>query len=202
MRVQHHPERPHGESIRARTVTNTQAAGSDALDPQRRPDRYRAVPILAFIVQQGCYGDADSEQKGATTMQIVNVLATMPVADHDAAVTWYRRFFDRPADDAPMAGLAEWFFPNAGGVQVFADTDHAGAATLTLSVADIDQAVATLAARGIQAGEINTGVKSRFTNLTDPAGNTIVLAQDILSASGGREDILGRCRVGATCILQ
>ncbi len=135
------------------------------------------------IVQQRCCGDVTRERRGAMTMQIVNVLATMPVADHDAAVAWYRRFFNRPADDAPMAGLAEWFFPDTGGVQVFAAADHAGAATLTLGVADIDQTVATLAARGIQAGAIDTGVKSRFTNLTDPAGNTIVLAQDTAPAS-------------------
>ena len=76
-----------------------------------------------------------------------------------------------------MPGLAEWFFPHAGGVQVFVDADHAGAATLTLSVADLDQTVAALAARGIQAGAIDTGVVSRFTKLTDPAGNTIMLAQ-------------------------
>ncbi len=110
-------------------------------------------------------------------MSSERVLAGMPVADHDGATAWYARFFDRPADLAPMPGLAEWHLSPAGGVQVFYDADHAGAATMTLGVADIDGYLAALAERGISVGEATNGVISRFASITDPEGNTIMVAE-------------------------
>lgn len=109
-------------------------------------------------------------------MQIVNILATVPVGDHEAAVAWYAQLFGRAADSAPMVGLAEWHF-SSGGIQVTGDAEHAGAATVTLVVADIAAAVEALTARGCDVGAISAGAISRFAPLRDLDGNTLMLAE-------------------------
>ena len=121
-------------------------------------------------------------------MSIVNVLAGIPVANHERAVAWYARFFDRPADATPMPGLAEWHCAPSGGVQVFRDEEHAGGATLTLGVADIDAFIAALASRGITAGDVSDGAVSRFASVTDPEGNTIILAELYADGAGATQN--------------
>jgi glyoxylase I family protein len=41
-------------------------------------------------------------------MAIDKVLADVAVDDFALALTWYERLLGRPADAAPMDGLAEW----------------------------------------------------------------------------------------------
>jgi hypothetical protein len=48
-------------------------------------------------------------------MAIDNVLADVAVDDFASALTWYERLLGRPADAAPMAGLAEWYLAEGGG---------------------------------------------------------------------------------------
>ncbi|WP_332112865.1 hypothetical protein [Rhodococcus ruber] len=40
-----------------------------------------------------------------------HVFAVIAVRDIDSAATWYRRLFDRPADNNPMPSLVEWQAP-------------------------------------------------------------------------------------------
>ena len=110
-------------------------------------------------------------------MQFQTVFAGTPVADHAAAQAWYERLLGRPADRRPMDGLAEWDLTAGGGIQVSIDAERAGTTVLTLSVDDLDGYAATLKGRGITVGTIETGVVSRFAAVTDPDGNTIMLAE-------------------------
>ncbi len=105
------------------------------------------------------------------------VLAGIPVADHDAATAWYTQFFGRDADLAPMPGLAEWHCTPLGGVQIFHDPEHAGGATLTLGVPDLNGYLAALRGRGIAVGAVTSGAISRFAPVTDPEGNTMMIAE-------------------------
>lgn len=110
-------------------------------------------------------------------MAITNVLAELAVADFDAALAWYGRFFGRPPDRRPMDGLAEWQPTESGAVQLFQDPTHAGHGLLTLAVDDLQRHLADLGGRGITAGEVARGDTSSFASVTDPEGNTITLAE-------------------------
>jgi hypothetical protein len=48
-------------------------------------------------------------------MAIDKVLADVAVDDFASALTWYERLLGRPADAAPMEGLAEWHLAEGGG---------------------------------------------------------------------------------------
>lgn len=108
-------------------------------------------------------------------MPIAHLLAVVPVADFDAAQTWYEQLFGRAADNLPMAGLlVEWQVTDSGWVQVTHDPERAGTGLLNFAVDDLPQHLAELAARGIAPGEIvqaNKGVQ--LSTLSDPDGNTI-----------------------------
>lgn len=104
------------------------------------------------------------------------VLASLPVTDLAAAASWYERLFGRPADRRPMPGLVEWQLTVGGGVQL-AQADGAGTGTATLTVDDLDMLVADLRSRDVEVEDPTTGTGARFTQLTDPDGNTVVLAE-------------------------
>ena len=107
-------------------------------------------------------------------MAIDHVLAVAPTADFDAAYAWYERLFDRPADNRPMEGLAEWRVTDSGWVQLTGDAERAGSALLNFAVDDIDRHVDELSARGLTASAIETVTKGvRLSAIRDPDGNTI-----------------------------
>lgn len=108
-------------------------------------------------------------------MTIEHVLAVVPVADFDAAHTWYERLFGRPADNLPMEGrLVEWRVTETGWVQVTADADRAGSALLNFAVDDLDRHLADLSRRGLAPGAIETVNKGvQLSAIRDPDGNTI-----------------------------
>ena len=111
------------------------------------------------------------------------VFAGLPVADFDAAIEFYERLFGRPADLVPKEGDSAWRLADPGWVYVVRDDDRSGRGLLTLLVDDLEAHVAELAGRGIETDPIETvpGTLAR-TVVTDPAGNTIQLAQPL----GGR----------------
>lgn len=112
-------------------------------------------------------------------MSTTMVLAVVPVADFDAAVSWYERFFGRQADARPMPGLADWHLTGSAWVQVFRDPGRAGATLLNFAVDDMDTHRAELAERGLTSGEITTTSKNaRLSAITDPEGNTITLIEN------------------------
>lgn len=105
------------------------------------------------------------------------MLAELFVRDLDGALVWYETFFGRPPDRRPMPGLAEWQLTAGGGVQVFESADAAGTATATLTTDDLDALLAELRTRGVDVEDPTTGTGARFTQLADPDGNTIALAE-------------------------
>lgn len=111
-----------------------------------------------------------------TDSAYTGVLANLPVHDVAAAGPWYERLFGRPPDRNPMPGLLEWQLTAGGGVQV-AQSDGARTGTATLTVDDLDALVADLRSRDVEVETPTTGTGARFVQLSDPAGNTIVLAE-------------------------
>lgn len=83
-------------------------------------------------------------------MPISAALAVAAVRDLAEAREFYGRLFDRPADEEPMP---------------------------TLLVTHLDDLLISLGERGITTGNVIDGVISRVAQTTDPAGNTITLAE-------------------------
>src|SRR5262249_57966665 len=82
-------------------------------------------------------------------MTDVEVLfAAVTVADLDGAVAWYARLFGRPADIVPNDNEVMWRLADAAWLYVLRDEKRAGHALVTVCVADLDLALAGLAARG------------------------------------------------------
>ncbi|THA26397.1 VOC family protein [Streptomyces sp. RKND-216] len=113
-------------------------------------------------------------------MHVSHVLAVAPVRDVETSVLWYERLIGRPADTRPMPSLADWHLTPDGWVQVFESPEHAGSTLLNLTVADLDEALAELAARGLAAGPVQSGGGGtvRFAALHDPDGNRITLLEN------------------------
>jgi glyoxylase I family protein len=112
-------------------------------------------------------------------MPIKRVLAGVAVADVDAARPWYERLFGRPADELPMAGLAEWHFPSCGVVQLVASAERAGRSLLTLDLDNLERELAVMQRRGLGAGALDdtTSDKVLIATAIDPEGNAITLVE-------------------------
>ena len=110
-------------------------------------------------------------------MPITTALAAVAVADLTEATKFYTRLFNRPADEQPMPTLAQWNLEPAGGVQVVKDATRSGSSLLTLIVTDFDELLNSLGNRGIETGEVISGVISRIAQVKDPDGNTITFAE-------------------------
>ena len=112
-------------------------------------------------------------------MTDVEVLfAAVTVADLDRAVAWYARLFGRPADIVPNDNEVMWRLADAAWLYVVRDEKRAGHALVTLCVADLDQAVADIAARGITGRLAQIiGDACRKATFTDAEGNTVSLIE-------------------------
>jgi hypothetical protein len=80
------------------------------------------LPFPEFLITNG------------VLMPIVSALAGIMVNNLDAAVAWYEKLLDRPADKRPMDGLAEWQMPDGGWIQVYEDKERAGFSSVTFAV--------------------------------------------------------------------
>lgn len=116
-----------------------------------------------------------------SAMSISAVLAAVAVADLSQAKDFYARLFERAADQEPMPSLAQWDFPSSGGFQVVEDAERSGASMATLLVSDFQDFLDRLARNDITAGKVVTGILSRLTQIQDPAGNVITIAEDVQS---------------------
>jgi predicted enzyme related to lactoylglutathione lyase len=112
-------------------------------------------------------------------MPVNRVLASVAVADVDAALPWYERLFGRPADELPMVGLAEWHVPSGGVVQLVESAERAGRSLLTLDLDDLERELAAMRERGLDAGALDdtTSDKVLIATATDPEGNAITLVE-------------------------
>ena len=107
-------------------------------------------------------------------MAITHVFAGIPVADRDAAVSWYERFVGGPPDLFPNEHEAAWRLAETGWVYVIVDADRAGTALHTLLVDDLDAFRAGLSERGIESTPVEKPAESvRRTLVTDPDGNRL-----------------------------
>lgn len=110
---------------------------------------------------------------------ITNALAGIAVEDIGAAIAYYERLFGRPADARPMSEVAEWKFPTGGWVQVFTDSDRAGASLVTLIVSDLAEVLETLDLQGIKPVARRSGDFAKTAIFRDPDGNQLVFSQTL-----------------------
>ena len=131
-------------------------------------------------------------------MTMTNVLASVAVRDLGPAVEWYERIFG-PPHERPMREVAEWYFPGGGGLQVYAGPERAGRGSFTVSVTDIDDQAAALAAAGVDSPEPNRGPKFETIMIKDPDGNSIAFSHPVGESGRERPDAATRAapRLGA-----
>lgn len=111
-------------------------------------------------------------------MGINDLFAGIPVADYESAAAWYERLFGCPPDFFPNSNEAVWQVAGNGWVYVVGDAERAGRALLTILVDDLDEQLAGLAKRGLEAGAIDELPGTvRKAAITDPKGNMITFGQ-------------------------
>lgn len=111
------------------------------------------------------------------------LFAAVPMSDIAASVAWYSSLFARAPDVVPHAHEAMWRVSEGGWLYVVRDAGRAGSGLATISVPDLDAALAGLAARGIVAGPIEpVGAAGRRAVLADPDGNQVHLIEIAASA--------------------
>lgn len=114
-------------------------------------------------------------------MTVTNVLAQVTTADFEAASRWCEALAGRPADEVSMAGTASWQLTPNGGIQLFADADHAGTGRVTIAVDDVDAHMAGIADRGLDrvVPQDTESGQFRVAVVADPDGNTLTFAQPL-----------------------
>lgn len=110
-------------------------------------------------------------------MEIRNALAGIAVANLDDAVAWYTGLIGRAPDSHPMSEVYEYRMAKGGWIQIFADAERCGKSSLTLTVDSVDDVIAALESRGIEAGEPTRSDYVDTTTVFDPDGNRIVFAE-------------------------
>jgi catechol 2,3-dioxygenase-like lactoylglutathione lyase family enzyme len=103
-------------------------------------------------------------------MPIVNALAGIMVNNLDAAVAWYEKVLDRPADKRPMDGLAEWQMPDGGWVQVYEDKERAGFSSVTFAVKGFEDQLEHLEAKAIPVEATTRSDYVKTATVKDPSG--------------------------------
>src|SRR5260370_39118557 len=82
-------------------------------------------------------------------LTINHVFAGIAVADYDAALVWYTRFFGRSPDVIVTENESMWQVAEIGWIYLVGDTNRAGKALSTRLVNDLDDQVAQLNQRGL-----------------------------------------------------
>lgn len=108
-------------------------------------------------------------------MFVDNALASLAVADLDGVQPWYEQILG--PGTRVMETVAEWRFPNGGGLQVYVGPERAGRGSCTLVVADVDHVVAHLHDTGV-APDATAVHHDRVDTvmIKDPDGNSIAFA--------------------------
>lgn len=124
----------------------------------------RAVVKMQSCATHGC-------------MSITTALSTVAVRDLEEAKKFYSDLFGRGPDLEPMPTLAQWDIDNGGGVQVVEQPESSGSSMVTLLVTAFDGFLEELGEKGIEHGDVISGVISRVTQAHDPAGNVVTFAE-------------------------
>ncbi|MGA7835039.1 MAG: VOC family protein [Acidimicrobiales bacterium] len=91
---------------------------------------------------------------------------------------WFDRFFGRPADVVVSDVEVMWQMTDGARLYVVQDAPPRTFATVVLAVDDLDDALAVLAGRGLEPGELEVVASAgRKAYFTDPNGNEVVLAE-------------------------
>jgi catechol 2,3-dioxygenase-like lactoylglutathione lyase family enzyme len=104
----------------------------------------------------------------------VDLFAGIPVSDWARALDWYERLMGAPPSFLPNDVEAVWDVADHRFLYIELKPEHAGHAMLTLFVDDLDDRVAAIAGRGIEAADRETydnGV--RKVTYRDADGNEI-----------------------------
>jgi predicted enzyme related to lactoylglutathione lyase len=104
----------------------------------------------------------------------VDLFAGIPVRDYEEALAWYKRLLGSEPSFVPHATEAVWDLAEHRSLFIVERPEHAGHATHTIFVDDLDAMVAEIAGRGIQPAQQETysnGV--RKATFRDPDGNEI-----------------------------
>jgi predicted enzyme related to lactoylglutathione lyase len=104
----------------------------------------------------------------------LDLFAGIPVADYAAALNWYERLLGYPPTSFPHDTEAVWELAEHLYVYIVLQPEHAGHASHTLFVDDLDALDAQVANRGldpVQRETYSNGV--RKTTYRDPDGNEI-----------------------------
>ena len=102
------------------------------------------------------------------------LFACVPVANLQVAMDWYGLLFGRAPDIVPNSNEVMWRVAGNGWLYVIEDPGRAGRTVVTISVTDLDQLVAELSGRGINAGPIEAvGDAGRKANVVGADGNMI-----------------------------
>jgi len=124
----------------------------------------------------GPRGLADDDQGRVTDATVL--FAGIPVADFPAAVSWYDRLFGRPADIVVKHDEVMWCVAEAAWLYIVEDPVRAGNGSVTMAVADLEEALAELGDRGITGPPIETVAGAgRKASLADPDGNLVALVE-------------------------
>ena len=110
-------------------------------------------------------------------MSLKKIYAHVDCSDLTKSIGWYEKLFSRKPDALPMKGLAEWHHGEDAGFQLFEDSAHAGANTLTLIVEELREEHKRLVDWGLNPGEVESSKSVSIVRLKDPDRNLIVLAQ-------------------------
>jgi catechol 2,3-dioxygenase-like lactoylglutathione lyase family enzyme len=104
----------------------------------------------------------------------LDLFAGIRVSDYETAKAWYERLLGTTPSFMPHATEAVWELAEHRFVFIVKDSEHAGRATHTIFVGDLDSLVAEIAARGIEPNErVTYPGKARKAIYRDADGNEI-----------------------------
>ncbi len=107
-------------------------------------------------------------------MPIDVLFAGVATADLEAAIVWYEALLGKPADIIVNDDEVMWQIREGAWLYLLEDPVHAGHALVTVSVPDLDRAVAEIADRGLDGPTIDAiGTAARKASYFDPEGNMV-----------------------------
>jgi hypothetical protein len=107
-------------------------------------------------------------------MPIDVLFAGVATADLKAATVWYEALLGRPANVIVNDNEVMWRIREGAWLYLLRDPGHAGHALVTVSVPDLDRAVAEIAERGLEPPPIETiETAGRKASYYDPEENMV-----------------------------
>lgn len=102
----------------------------------------------------------------------VDLFAGIPVGDYERSLAWYERFLGREPSFIPNDTEAVWELAEHRYVVIDVRPEHAGHASHTVFVSDLDTVVDAITSRGIEPAEMETYANGvRKVIYRDPDGN-------------------------------